>query len=358
MRSHYRLATAFIVVAAFFVGAMQARAETIKITLGASHSPKLPFVGLMSTFFKPEVDRRIKAAGLDIKIQWTEAFSGSLYTFQGTLEGVEDGLADIGWVGVIWEASKMPLQQISYVTTFVTEDPIIIAEVMNELHETLPALRKNWQDHNQIFLGSTSIGAMMIYSTFPVRTLADLKGRKINAAGMGGNWLRNTGAVPVDGGIPVFYNNVKNKLVDGVLLTAGTGFSIKLHEVAPYITKIGIGALHVGALSVNKDTWNKMPPKLQQILRDVGKEYSKKVAETTAATEAAAMQKMIKGGAKVSKLSQVEKKKWIAVLPNLAEEWAKDAEKRGFPGKKMLKAYMDAMRARGQKPLRDWDKEF
>lgn len=354
----HRLAAALVVVAAFIVGAADARAETFKITLGASHSPNLPFVGLMGKFVKPEVDKRIKEAGLDVKVEWTEAYSGALYTFQGTLEGVEEGLADIGWVGAIWEASKMPLQQISYVTTFVTENPIIIADVMNELHEKLPALRKNWEDHNQIFLGSTSIGAMMLYTTFPVNKIEDLKGRKINVAGMGGNWLRNTGGVPIDGGIPVFHNNVKNGIAEGVLLTAGTGFSIKLHKVAPYITRVGIGALHVGGLTVNRDTWKRMPPKLQQILRDVGKEYSVKVAEVTAATEAKALGKMIEDGAEVSDLSQAEKEKWIKILPNLAEEWAKDTEKRGFPAKKMLTSFMDAMRERGQKPLRDWDKEF
>lgn len=358
MAGRYGLLAPLTLVAALTVGAADARAETIKITLGASHPPNLPFVGLMGTFVKPEVDRRIKEAGLDVNIEWTEAYSGVLYTFQGTLEGVEEGLADMGWVGAIWEASKMPLQQISYVTTFVTEDPIAIADVMNELHEKLPALRKNWEDHNQIFLGSTSIGAMMLYTTFPVNKVEDLKGRKINVAGMGGNWLRNTGGVPIDGGIPVFYNNVKNGIVEGVLLTAGTGAAIKLQQVAPYVTRIGIGALHVGALTVNKNTWNRMPPKLQQILRDVGKEYSKKVAEVTATTEAAAFEKMVKDGAKVSDLPQSEKEKWIKLLPNLAEEWAKDADQRGFPGKLMLTSFMDAMRARGQKPLRDWDKEF
>lgn len=358
MGRRYRLAAVSVLAAAFMFGAADARAETLKLTLGASHSPNLPFVGLMGSYVKPEVDKRIAAAGLDVKIEWTEAYSGALYTFQGTLEGVEEGLADIGWVGAIWEASKMPLQQISYVTTFVTEDPIVITDVMNELHEKLPALRENWEDHNQIFLGSTSIGAMMLYTTFPVTKVEDLKGRKINVAGMGGNWLRNTGAVPIDGGIPVFHNNVKNGIAEGVLLTAGTGFSIKLHKVAPFITRIGIGALHVGGLTVNKDTWNRMPPELQQILRDVGREYSRKVAEVTAATEAKAMEKMIADGAKVSDLSQVEREKWIKILPNLAEEWVQDADKRGFPGKLMLTSFMDAMRARGQKPLRDWDKEF
>ena len=96
MGGRYRLAAVSVLAAAFMFGAADARAETLKLTLGASHSPNLPFVGLMGKFVKPEIDKRIAAAGLDVKIEWTEAYSGALYTFQGTLEGVEEGLGDVG----------------------------------------------------------------------------------------------------------------------------------------------------------------------------------------------------------------------------------------------------------------------
>ena len=44
-------------------------------------------------------------------------------------------------------------------------------------------------------------------------------------------------------------------------------------------------------------------------------------------------------------------------MPNIAKEWAARADKQGLPGSKMLAAYMDAMRAAGAKPVRDWDKK-
>jgi hypothetical protein len=53
-----------------------------------------------------------------------------------------------------------------------------------------------------------------------------------------------------------------------------------------------------------------------------------------------------------------EKKQWADQMPNIAMNLAEDVEKRnGYPAKKILSAYMDALRAAGEHPVRDWDKK-
>jgi len=59
----------------------------------------------------------------------------------------------------------------------------------------------------------------------------------------------------------------------------------------------------------------------------------------------------------VEELSKDEQRQWAKSLPPLALQWADDAEKKGYPARKMLTAYMDAMRAAKQPVLRDWDKQ-
>jgi hypothetical protein len=44
-------------------------------------------------------------------------------------------------------------------------------------------------------------------------------------------------------------------------------------------------------------------------------------------------------------------------MPNIAKEWADRANKDKLPGTQVLSAYMDALRAAGAKPVRDWDKK-
>ena len=89
-----KAAIAFALLAATALGV---QARDYKMTIGSSHPPVLPWTIPLKTLIVPESNKRLKARG--DTIQWTEAFGGSLYDFNNTLEGVGDGLADIGWVG-------------------------------------------------------------------------------------------------------------------------------------------------------------------------------------------------------------------------------------------------------------------
>jgi len=63
-------------------------------------------------------------------------------------------------------------------------------------------------------------------------------------------------------------------------------------------------------------------------------------------------------GGKVRSLTEAEKKHWADTMPNIAMDLAKDVEKRdGYPATKILSAYMNALRAAGEKPIRNWDRE-
>jgi hypothetical protein len=55
----------------------------------------------------------------------------------------------------------------------------------------------------------------------------------------------------------------------------------------------------------------------------------------------------------VADLPAADKQKWVNGLPDIVEPWLKTT---GEPGKAVLRAYFDELRARGVKPLRDWDK--
>jgi len=49
---------------------------------------------------------------------------------------------------------------------------------------------------------------------------------------------------------------------------------------------------------------------------------------------------------------------WADSLPNLARGWVAEMERRGLPGRRILKDYMDMMRANHQPVLRHWDREL
>src|SRR3954470_24234333 len=70
---------------------------TIKLTVGSSQPTTLAWVGAMHTLVVPELDKRLAARGSAHRIRWTESYGGSLYKYGETLEGIQVGLADMGW---------------------------------------------------------------------------------------------------------------------------------------------------------------------------------------------------------------------------------------------------------------------
>jgi C4-dicarboxylate-binding protein DctP len=349
-----------ITIACLSVGllAADAKGDELRLTIASSHTTGLPWVGVMHTLVVPESNARLEAMGSPHRIRWTESYGGALYKLNHTLEAVEIGLTDIGWVGTLWEPSKMPLQNVAYYTPFVTNDNEMLTDLMNDLHQSVPALTEAWTAQNQKFLGASVVDTYHLMTNFEVTSLADLDGHKILAPGPSASWLEGTGAVAVDGGLTTYYTQISTGVADGVLTILTGAPPYRIHEVAPYITLVGIGAQLTGGMSINLDTWNALPEDVRGVLGELGMEYSHGVAAEVSARYERGLAQMQAEGAIVTELPAAEKQKWIDGLPNIAGRWVAATEARGFPAGEVLRIYMDAARSRGAKPLRDWDREL
>src|SRR5690606_31341032 len=122
-----------------------------------------------------------------------------------------------------------------------------------------------------------------------------------------------------------------------------------------YITMVGIGAQITGAFAINLDTWRKLPEDVREVIEELGEAYSDALAAELGRRYDAGLERMVSEGAIVSELPLAEKQKWLAGMPNIAMRWAEATEARGIPAREVVRAYMDAIRERGGKPLRDWD---
>lgn len=335
--------------------------DEVRLTIASSHTTGLPWVGVMSTLVVPESNARLEAMGSPHRIRWTESYGGALYKLNHTLEAVEIGLTDIGWVGTLWEPSKMPLQNVTYYTPFLTDDNALVTDLMNELHEQVPELMDAWTQQNQKFLGSSVVDTYHLMTNFPVESLDDLDGRKILAPGPSAAWLEGTGAVAVDGGLTTYYTQISTGVADGVLTILTGAPPYRIHEVAPYITLVGIGAQQTGGMAINLDTWNRLPEDVQTVISDLGREYSDGVAAEVSRRYVTALESMQADPTvevHVSELPSAERQRWIDGLPNLAERWVEESEARGVAARKVLEIYMNAIRSRGEEPLRHWDREI
>ncbi|HQY39875.1 MAG TPA: hypothetical protein PLE21_10265, partial [Giesbergeria sp.] len=128
----------------------------------------------------------------------------------------------------------------------------------------------------------------------------------------------------------------------------------KVHEVAPYITKVNFGSQFAGGIAMNKGRFDKLPPEVQKIFREVGDEYSVRFAAAQTTAAAGLLKKMEEGGAKISELPAPERKRWAEALPPIAKTWAADLQGKGLPAEQVLKGYVDGLKKAGTDLPRDW----
>ncbi|MEN8872496.1 MAG: C4-dicarboxylate TRAP transporter substrate-binding protein [Pacificibacter sp.] len=334
--------------------ATTAYAEQIKLTAASSHPPFLPWVEVITKHVVPETNARLAAMGSENEVLWTEAYAGALFNAPNALEGVEGGLADIAWVGTIFEPAKLPLQNVHFYAPFAVGDVHALTEIGNELHANLPIMNEQWDKNNQRFLGAMADGSYHLITREPINSMEDLQGLKLLAGGAVATWLDGTGATAVNGAFPEFYNSISTGIADGAVMTVNGMLPFKIHEVAPYITLVDMGGPITGALTVNNDTWNSLPKDVQGVLTELGGEYSTMVADSVAAREKTFLGIMEGEGAKISTFDAAERQKWADTLPDLAGDWVALNEASGLPAGKVLKAFLEGARSRGFEPLRTW----
>ena len=101
-----------------------------------------------------------------------------------------------------------------------------------------------------------------------------MNGKKLAAAGAALQWVRGTGAAPVESNMTLYYNDAKTGVIDGFMIFPSAIPGMKYPEAAPFVTKVGFGAQYAAALIINKSVYDGLPPELQTILREAAQAWT------------------------------------------------------------------------------------
>lgn len=352
MKLPHALRAGALAVCALAATAASAQQE-IKITACSGQAPVFAFVRLITQSFIPTVNAELAKTG-KMKITWNEAYGGTLAKVGGELEAIQQGVCDMGIVGTVFHPAKMPLQQVTFMAPFGPTDLRPVVKVMNDMNRNNPLMRGAWEKQNQVFLAGTAVDDYGLFANFPASRYEDVNGKKIGSSPVPLSWLKGTGATGVNAGLPSYYNDLKSGVYGGVLTFLSAAAPIKLFEVAPNYIQTGMGATFPGALSMNKQTWDKLGPEGQAAVRVAADAYAARYVTETQAAITAAEAAFKAGGGKITALTPAERERWAKAIENPAKAWI---AANGQPASDVLKAYMNAMRAEGVKFARDWDKE-
>ena len=337
-------------------GAASSAQQTVPITVVSGYPPTALWVETFLTHFIPEADRLLGVTGR-YEIDWNTPF-GSLTRPSGAFEAVQYGVADIGIITTSFHSDKIPFYNISYVTPFVTTDIGLVVRTVSDLHDRYPALKELWGDYRQVYL--VAAGLVDTYQALmnkPIGALSDFRGQRMSGIGMNLRYFEGLGAVAVSSGLADFYNNLATGLTDGAIVWPEAIVSFKLYEVGPWLIDARLGAVSSVAISANERTWERLPDELRQALLAAAEVYRDALALETVRRSERAMESFQTLGGSVIELSDGQRRTWAASVPELADAWVADIERRGLPGGELMAAYMDIMRANNQPIMRHWDRE-
>jgi len=213
--------------------------------------------------------------------------ASSLYPGPELLPAVLDGRSEIGVVLASYLTDvllEMGPLELPFMTSSVEEHKKAALQLRPFYTEMLA--RKGLK-----LLSIHTWPSQQIFSTAPIRTVADWKGKKVRVYGTdSANIARLLGAAPVNIAFAEVYSALEKKTVDGAMTSATNAEPMKFFEVAKFLDYWYLAGAAQEWLVANQKAWDALPKDLQQVVLDTMKETNleeKEWADAIAADERA-----------------------------------------------------------------------
>jgi TRAP-type C4-dicarboxylate transport system substrate-binding protein len=233
--------------------------------------------GAVSKWFFDEVEKRSQGRLV------TERFMAeSLVPAARQPDALLSGLCDATGIVPSYYPAKLPLYTISTMPGVLPEMDygegyIKFINIHHEWFET-PALKAELAKWNAMEIGEyyPLYNSLLCKLPLPIRNLADLKGKKIRAAGPSVEALKIAGATPVFLATPEIYDAFDKGVIEAIahsweIFSGG----YKWYEIGKHWT-YGVPLGHVSCnLMIGRKSYDALPPDLQKVIQEVRRDLSK-----------------------------------------------------------------------------------
>ena len=285
-----------------------------------------------------EIEKRSKG---EIKFQFF--WSGALLKPGDAMEGIGLGTANCGGGWGIYHPAKTPLWTVAD-PPFSHADPYVGLKTMQELFKTYQPLIDELKKFNVKMLapfvsGMTQLGTRK--GVDPILNPKDAEGLKIRFAG--GQWAKlwqAVNAVPVK----LTQGEVYEALMRGTTDATQSYFFIleayKHWDVIKDYSVLNAGELCSYGLIINLDDWNALSPELQKIFTEVSDEFVVKYAQGLIENRKHIQKIAEEKGVVFHHPTPEQQAAWMAVAQPLMDNWVKDMEEKGMPGRETQEMFL------------------
>ena len=271
-------------------------------------------------------------------------WGGAMFDYTTVGDGVSSGSVDLGSVVGAYNPRKLKAIAIGDLTSGYS-DPWVGMRAMYELMTTNKTVQDMLDKENLVYVtGYSSTGIQFeCGGKTVIRSVDDIKGKRIRGISSWTPVLKGLGASVVNLGAGEIYQALDTGLIDCSASYIYSIRTLKTHEVIKSLTVADWGQLSGFVMVMNKDSWNDLTEKQQQILRKAGSEMIDFFGET----QIAEMDDVVEGlrtgsiGSKVPvyELPAEEREKLTLASEKYAAKWADSVNKDGLPGDEIWSEY-------------------
>jgi TRAP-type transport system periplasmic protein len=272
---------------------------------------------------------------ISIEFQPGGALAAPPATFENTVAGGQD----LGWALQGYHAGVFPV-------TEIVEQPFQFTSAMQatqtlwDLYDEFPALQDEYSDVQLLGLWTHDIGDIWTKSV-QVQTVEDMQGLTLRfPTGIMGQVMEAMGATTVGLPAPEIFDSLSTGVIDGLSIAVSGLESFGLYPELAYGTACDC---YVAAqyLVINLDSWNGLTPDAQQVMLDLGREYSLVAAEVYDEAYVAIFQKAQDEGIEIYELPEDELARWHEIGQEVTDEWIAAREANGVPAQDMYDRMQD-----------------
>ncbi len=251
-----------------------------------------------------------------------------------------DGIADIAFAVTGWSPGRFPASSVVELP-FMMRTAATGSQMLADLWDKY--LRQEYQDVHVLYM-NVHPGGHIHTSGKPVRSLDDLRGLKIRTpTATVGDLLEMLGAAKVGMPVTQIYESMSTKVIDGFVVPYEVFPPFKFWEVTKYHTEVGMYTTAF-ATFMNKKKYESLPADMRKILDETTSAkagYWKSVGARWDVAEAPGRKGIVDRKNEIYVVSKDDRKRWRDAVRGLDDKWVADMEKKGLPGKALLKEARD-----------------
>jgi len=334
----------FLTVSAVFlmvmsVTAMDGRAADITLTYSVFF-PSTHGQAKAADAWAKEIEKRTQG-----RVKINLFYGGTLTQADQCFDGVLNGISDLGMSCFAYTRGRFPVME-------ALDLPLGYPSGQAATYVANGFYRR-WQPRE---LGGVKLlyihahGPGLLHSVKPIRTLDELKGKKIRSTGLSAKVVTALGAIPVampQGGT---YEALQKGIVDGTFAPIETLKGWKQAEVVKSTTEAtAVGYTTAMFVTMNLKKWNSLPPDIRKILEQVSEEWIDVHARAWDDLDAEGRRYTLSLGNRIIPLSQAESRRWVKGVAPVVDEYVVASRSQGVNPEKAVRDIQASIKAFGKK---------